>query len=406
MEPSNGPAAPNGWTVLRLIRCSDLEGHPRCNSPFANSKMSAFLDTIMNKLYGTIEGSVEWEIALRSAIKAAGAERLSIYALAQDGVLRQDTEPSDPEGVLLYARDYADKDKRVAQIMGGRRGVLATEDMMTPQEISRCAVHNEFYRIYPECWNTVNVALEGDKTLWVPSFYRSARHGKFSEEEKRVLAILASHIARVSETRKTFSLSTSKLSSDGVLAAYDALDDGIVIFDRFGCVLHMNLTARKLAEAMDGIMVRGNYLLAAHRDCTKLLAAMMAATIRVAAGEAYEIPRPIGLRRKTTPHPLLVRAYVSPSGVDANRIGVLKLQDHHGGWALPSPEMVQAATGLSPAESRLAIALLEGLSVSAYAEHLSISEHTVRSQLKAIRAKLHVTRQADIVATIARLCRG
>jgi DNA-binding CsgD family transcriptional regulator/PAS domain-containing protein len=277
---------------------------------------------------------------------------------------------------------------------------------MTPEQIARCPVHNEFYRIYPECWNTVNIALDGDKTLWVPSFYRSARKRSFSAEEKRTLAILASHIARAAEARHIFSTQASTLSSDGIVAAYDALDDGIVMFDRFGCVLHMNLSARKLAEAMDGIMVRDGFLLASDRDCRKPLATLMSGTLRVAAGEAYEIPCPIGLRRQTTPHPLLVRAYVSPNGTDATRIGVLKLQDHHTGWALPSPEMVQTATGLSAAEARLAISLLEGLSVADHADRAGVTEHTVRSQLKNIRGKLMVSRQADIVAAIARLCRG
>ncbi|MAU95880.1 MAG: hypothetical protein CMP81_08330 [Fulvimarina sp.] len=367
--------------------------------------MATMLDAILDELYGTIDGQVEWRSALRSAIQAAGAERLSIHVFGADGSFRQETEPFDPEGVLLYARDFADKDLRVGRILGGRRGVLATQDVMTGEEIARCAVHNEFYRIYPECWNTVNVALDGDKALWVPSFFRSARRGSFSADEKRKLAILAAHIARVSETREALSPQSSSLSRDGILAAYDALDDGIVIFDRFGCVLHMNQAARRLAGTMDGIMVRDGVLLASHRDCAEPLATMMAATIRVAAGEALEMPRPIGLRRTTTPHPLLVRAYVAPNGADGGRISVLKLQDH-AHWALPSPEMVQAATGLSPAESRLAIALLEGLGASAYAKRAGVSEHTVRSQLKVIRAKLRVSRQADVVALIARLCRG
>ena len=324
-------------------------GGPRFDTATVSCNMTSMLNVVLDKLYGTLDGSVEWQTALQSAIEAAGAERLSIHSLAQDGVFRQETEPFDPEGVLRYSRDFADKDLRVERILGGRRGVLATETLMTHEEIARCPVHNEFYRIYPECWNGVITALDGDKALWAPSFYRSARHGRFSEEEKRRMAVLAHHISRVAEARLKLPSPDSILSSDGIIAAYDALDDGIVIFDQFGFILHMNLAARNLAGASDGIAVRGGILVASHRECAEPLAAMMAATIRVAAGEAYDIPRPIGLRRTTTPHPLLVRAYVSPSGVDANRIGVLKLQDHSD-WALPSPEMVQMATGLSPAE--------------------------------------------------------
>ena len=56
--------------------------------------------------------------------------------------------------------------------------------------------------------------------------------------------------------------------------------------------------------------------------------------------------------------------------------------------------------GLTRAEARLAATLAKGISLEEAAAALSISVHTVRSQLKAVFAKTGVTRQAELVALL------
>ena len=61
------------------------------------------------------------------------------------------------------------------------------------------------------------------------------------------------------------------------------------------------------------------------------------------------------------------------------------------------PESLQSAYGLTPAEVRVAIALLEGSSAREVADYLNVSPHTVRTQLKQIYAKLGVDTRARFV---------
>lgn len=61
------------------------------------------------------------------------------------------------------------------------------------------------------------------------------------------------------------------------------------------------------------------------------------------------------------------------------------------------PESLQSAFGLTPAEVRVAIALLEGSSAREVADYLKVSPHTVRAQLKQIYAKLGVDTRARFV---------
>ena len=59
--------------------------------------------------------------------------------------------------------------------------------------------------------------------------------------------------------------------------------------------------------------------------------------------------------------------------------------------------------GLSPAESRLAVALARGKRPPAIAEEFAIRITTVRTQLRSILTKLNVERQSDIVRLISRI---
>lgn len=67
------------------------------------------------------------------------------------------------------------------------------------------------------------------------------------------------------------------------------------------------------------------------------------------------------------------------------------------------PELLQNAHGLTPAEARVAIVLLEGDSAKAVANYLGVSFNTVRSQIKEIYAKLGVDSRARFVKLMLEL---
>lgn len=363
---------------------------------------ASVIEDTLSCLYGSIDGSSTWADAMGRVGAATGADRFIFNSLGNDGSFQHDSAPFDPEGLLMFAQDYADKDVRFERIVSQRRrGLLRTRDLMTAQEIARCPVHNEFYRLFPECWNACMVVLEHQGGIMAPTIVRGAAKGDFAPEETRILEVLGTHICRVFELQALVPART--LGNDGIVAALDGLDDGVIIFDQAGSVLHMNAPARAIVAIKDGLELTHGVLRASHRNSQPALFGMMTRTLRVAAGLSFDLPRPIGLRRPVNPRPLIVRAFVSPTGKDANRIGVLKIQDRST-WQSPTAETVRAATGLTPAESRLAVALLDGESVIDYAKREGLSQHTARSHLKQIRSKLGVTRQAKIVAVLARLC--
>ena len=67
------------------------------------------------------------------------------------------------------------------------------------------------------------------------------------------------------------------------------------------------------------------------------------------------------------------------------------------------PELLQNAHGLTPAEARVAIALLEGSSAKGVANYLGVSFNTVRTQIREIYTKLGVDTRARFVKLILEL---
>ncbi len=70
---------------------------------------------------------------------------------------------------------------------------------------------------------------------------------------------------------------------------------------------------------------------------------------------------------------------------------------------VPDEDLLSALFRLSPAEARLAIGLLKGLSAAECAVHGGVGVATIRSQLHSIFSKTGVRRQAQLVALLSRV---
>jgi DNA-binding CsgD family transcriptional regulator len=69
----------------------------------------------------------------------------------------------------------------------------------------------------------------------------------------------------------------------------------------------------------------------------------------------------------------------------------------------PSPELLRLLFGLTPAEARVAVGLMGGGTAREIARDRRLALVTVRTQLKHILAKMHMQRQADVIAILGRL---
>jgi DNA-binding CsgD family transcriptional regulator len=72
---------------------------------------------------------------------------------------------------------------------------------------------------------------------------------------------------------------------------------------------------------------------------------------------------------------------------------------------VPPEDALRATFRLTTAEARLASRLATGTSLDHAADALGIARNTARAQLRAVFAKTDTSRQAELVALLARLAR-
>ncbi len=192
-------------------------------------------------------------------------------------------------------------------------------------------------------------------------------------------------------------------------AALDRMRAGIVALDRSGCVRSVNTAAEAL--------VAGYLVLRTGRAPE---AAEPADRDRLGRFLAEYLPGPgvprktsILLRRKGGGRPLFVEALPLPGGAadcawTGNWTGhgvnglILLVRD----LLAPSARAVEPLLeplGLTTAEARVAALVGRGASPREAAATLSVGESTVRTQLKAIYAKLGIHRQSELAVLVTRL---
>lgn len=365
--------------------------------------MSETLTTLsgaLDGLYRSLANGSDWQETVRHGAEATGADRFNLITAASEGTARQFSHPFDPESALEYVTTYLPRDLRVQRVIARPSGFVTTEDLMTPEEIAKCPVHQEFYQRHPECWNTAMVFGRSEDGLVVVAAHRRRNHPDRWRREHPSLMIFANHLARIAHLRDI--VPSGAIARQGALAAFDGLDDAIAVFDVNGLVVHVNPAARRLIDGRHGLRLVGHRLMAMSPEVSDAITRAVGTTLRVLAGLHLTLPRPVPVPQPGGRSPLFLRFFAAPSSDGRTRYGVVKIAnpaEKH----VPDIAFVRSATGLSNGEAALAIGIYRGLTVKAFAEEAGLSEQTIRKRLKHVCDKLGVRRQPEIAMRIAAL---
>ena len=242
-----------------------------------------------------------------------------------------------------------------------------------------------------------------DGTGLAVSVPRDAARGAFEGVEIERLRLIGPHATRA--FKLTTILGEARRAAGDLGAALDRMRAGIVALDRAGCVRSVNAAAE--------ILVAGYLILRRGREPE---AAEPVDRDRFGRFLAEYLPGPgvprqtsILLRRKGGGRPLFVEALPLPGreadpgwiGDGANGL-ILLVRD----LLAPSARAVEPLLeplGLTAAEARVAALVGRGASPREAAATLAVGESTVRTQLKAIYAKLDVRRQSELAVLVTRL---
>ncbi|MFD1787033.1 helix-turn-helix transcriptional regulator [Sphingomonas floccifaciens] len=186
---------------------------------------------------------------------------------------------------------------------------------------------------------------------------------------------------------------------EGLTAAVNHSDVGVVIVDETASILFGNAAAQAMLGQRDGVRTTGGRLAAGRLgDTLRLQAAIahVAAADGVDAGHAeapvIALPRP-GRRA-------LMAALVAAGTAGGGSVIVHLFDPDTDLAALVDP--VCKHYGLSPVETRLARLIAGGASLSEAAEAMRVREQSARSYLKHIFLKTETKRQGELVGLLLR----
>jgi DNA-binding CsgD family transcriptional regulator len=286
--------------------------------------------------------------------------------------------------------------------------VVIGEDMVPREQLLESRIYKDFFSRRLQMGQMLGGIIFGlDSANSMPAtcaLMRGLDTPTLNEDDRNKMRLILPHISRSLGVMQR--LRSAELTVATTLVALDRLSAGVLLLDANGAVAFANRSAQRMLEDDDGLRLRK----LAHGAGLGVLVAE-----NVAAGKAIgdAISATLGRDPFDTPHFSKCVSVPRTSGVASYTLQFSALGEHNefGGGAYAAiifiadgaqevyvdPALLQSAYGLTAAEARVAVALLESSSAQEVAEKLGTSPNTVNTQIKQIYAKLGVDTRARFV---------
>jgi DNA-binding CsgD family transcriptional regulator/PAS domain-containing protein len=180
----------------------------------------------------------------------------------------------------------------------------------------------------------------------------------------------------------------------------EQLTAGAIFTDKDGRIIDANRAGEQILLADDGLTAMRNGQIAARRSFETAKLARLIANAAAAEGSVPSAGCML-IARDDGRLPYVVRVAPASRGLTGDDMPMAML-------VISSPEERRVSEGelaelygLSPAESRIAMALTQGKKLTALATELDLRITTLRSQLSSLLRKCEVERQSDLVRLIS-----
>ena len=230
------------------------------------------------------------------------------------------------------------------------------------------------------------------------SVIRSEDRGWFTDEEFDKLRELSPHFRRAILIGDL--LDRRSLLTDELAATLDLLSAGVVLVDASGVIIHSNATALRLLEGGAAVRRVGGRLSAQDSRVAKELheaIATAASDGQHGRASGFAIPLIGEDSRELIAWILpLTRGLRNEFAAPFSANVAVFLRDCDAPAALPG-ELFIRRYGITPAECRVLMMTVQGMTVTDAAEALGISPATIRVHLKHLFAKTGAERQSELV---------
>ncbi|GFG52910.1 hypothetical protein CQY20_27780 [Mycolicibacterium agri] len=358
---------------------------------------------LVHQIYDAAVESNNWTVALEDLASAVGATGCAL--LISGGAHSEITMKSvgaDPASMTAYNDYYGALDPSPSAFDRMPTGlVLPSERLHDRDRLMRSEFWND-WADPNDYGDGVYAALSRSEagTSWLCVAAKLGQEPFGTEERVSLVRALVPHMQHA--LRIGARLADADHRYRDLVAALDAVSDGIAIVGRDGRILHLNPAAESMVAARDGLCVVSGLLRAsvAHADHALGRAVQRALAGHgpdTATGDCVSIPRSFGQR------PYVVR--VVPTSAEAHGMAapsaliVIVDPEHE---PVPDSAALRRLYGLTKTEAEVALRVLDGTGVAPIAEQLSISVSTVRTHLKHVFHKTGTHRQAELVRLLLR----
>lgn len=245
------------------------------------------------------------------------------------------------------------------------------------------------------------------------SIFRGVGANPFGAEERRTMALLVPHVLQALRLARRLERAESGLGS--ALDALQALNCGVLLIDAHKRILFMNRRAERLCTRAYGLATDrqpgGAAVLRAllGRDDAALQCAVEAA-LRILVSATCDLPTgmvsPVSVHRPGGDGVLVLTA-LSLGGQtwegDIPQARAVVFVEDPADKQPVRGALFEALFGLTPAECQVACALAAGEKPKGIAWHLSVSENTIRSHIKALYSKTGTRGIAALTAMLSRV---
>ena len=361
----------------------------------------------LDQIHGVPYGEGSWETALTAVSNLLGAECVDLSFL--DAELLQCTRWEfariDVSAAQHYLSNYLTADvrdvhPRMLLAMSMREDqVVADADFWSIQERNKKTFFAEYYGPLAHCTECVmgTVRRKDDDGPWAMLATHFGSDDVPQRDLRDRVSMLLPHIRRAlgAEIR----LQQLRQENRALSEALDQMPDAVVMLDRSGKAKRFNRAAENVFRRNCGVALATDRRLLL--PTTETRAALALALARCAdpllIDGQTKPPDPIYVRQRTG-RPLVLTLQPMPRETAAafGAVALLFIAAPEHEQAAESA-VVQAAYGLSAAETRLVKGLVSGLTLKQIAAAHGVSYDTLRKQLRNVFDKTGVSRQADLI---------
>lgn len=244
------------------------------------------------------------------------------------------------------------------------------------------------------------------------SAFRSLEEARFTDRERERMGVLVPHLSRALGVM--FRLRNAELQVAASLAALDRLARGVLLLAEHGHVIFANRVAQRLVDERDGLLLRSarfngglRNIVAGDASTQARIDEAIADCLDEQALRVAHFSRGIGVHRPSGRADLALQFAPLPReneyDADGRRARVIVFVTDPNGRTDVDASTLAKLYRLTRAESRLALQLCSGETLSDAAKKNGITIATARTQLAAVFQKTGTTRQAALMRLLVAL---